>query len=470
MNLTPKLTMLSAGMVAVTGCAATQTASQTSSTEETRKKPNIVILLSDDAGYADFGIHGSKTHLTPNIDKFASEGTRFSNGYVSAPVCSPSRAGLTTGRYQSRFGYYKNSPGDKKLGIPIKERGLPLTELTFADILKKDGYRTCHLGKWHLGYSDSRMPDKRGFDEYMMINGGHIIKGTPKLKTNMPEPENIPIPYRTDLIGDEACAFIERNENRPFCIYVAFFVPHAPLQARPDYLKEMLPKFKTKQRAVNACLTKSLDVNVGKILDKLKELGLEDDTLVFFLNDNGGAIPNNASCNAPLRGMKATLLEGGIRVPFAVRWPGKIPAGKVYNNPVISLDILPTAVAAAGGKLPDDRVYDGVNLLPYIDGSNKGIPHKTLYWDFLSAHAIRHGDWKMVVTPDDKTELFNLKDDLSESNDLAETNKEKLKELQELYEKWHKEQAKPLWDTSPVWKTRSAKLYHQDYLNTLIRN
>lgn len=429
------------------------------------EKANVLLIYSDDLGYADVGFHGCKDVPTPHLDALAAGGVRCTNAYVSASICSPSRAGLMTGRYQQRFGHEFNLGG-----ITNYAPGLPLTERTLADRLKAAGYATGLIGKWHLGELPEYAPQRRGFDEffgffpawrtYLPENKvGGIYRGTEKVE----EKE-----YLTDAFAREAVDFIDRHQAHPFFLYLAFNAVHEPLEGTPAKLKQF-ESIEDPRRRSYAALLSSMDDAIGRVIDKLQSTGLEKDTLVFFCNDNGGptlpTIVNNGAVNAPFRGSKRTTLEGGNRVPFVVNWQGKLPAGTVYEQQVIQLDIFPTALAAAGiessstSTAEQPEPLDGVNLLPYLSGENKTPPHEVLYWRIGPQMAIRRGDWKLVrYTPaaepgyKEKTvpnnaittpRLYNLADDPGESNDLSAQNPRLVQELQSLWDKWNAE-LKPL--------------------------
>lgn len=407
------------------------------------RKPNVIVIVSDDHGYNEIGLQGGDIP-TPNIDSIGKNGVRFSNGYVSCPVCSPTRAGIMTGRYQQRFGHEFNP------GPPAQAQenfGLPLTEKTFANHMKELGYATGMVGKWHLGYKPEYHPMKRGFDEYFgFLGGAHsyidsqadnansILKGTEPVE----EKE-----YLTDAFTREATAFVDRHRGEPFFLYLAFNAVHAPLQGAEKYLDRFANMADQKRRTFAAMLS-ALDDGVGKVLAKIREHKLEGDTLILFVGDNGGPTPQTTSRNNPLRGYKAQAWEGGIRVPFLAQWPGKLPKGKIYENPVIALDFLPTAVAAGGGKPPSG--LDGVDLLPYVTGKNNAAPHDALYWRFGLQRAIRKGDWKLVQAATDSWELYNLREDISESKNLASSQPERAKELLAAYEAWNSQLAEPRWN------------------------
>jgi len=409
------------------------------------KQPNIIVIISDDMGYADIGCHGCKDIKTPNIDSIAQNGIRFTNGYVSCPVCSPTRAGLATGRYQQRFGHEYNT-GPPPGGLR-KHVGLPLTEITIADVLKSAGYVTGAVGKWHLGLSPRFHPFKRGYDEFFgFLHGGHSYinpgLGTfnPILRGTKPVDEK---EYLTDAFSREAVAFIECHHDEPFFLYLAYNAVHTPMQA-PERYKDSFKHITNAKRRVYAGMLTAMDEGIGKVLAKLREFRLEEDTLLFFINDNGGPTQANGSCNEPLRGTKSTMFEGGIRVPFIVQWPRRLRGGLTYDHPVISLDILPTAAAVAQAKLPRDRKMDGVNLIPYLTGKKKTAPHDTLFWRTGQNHAVRKGNWKLVKMGG-KTALFDLTSDIGETRDLTAERPDVIKEIEKTYEQWNSQMVAPLW-------------------------
>lgn len=414
--------------------------------EGSRPKPNVVVIISDDQGYADVGYHGCKDIPTPSIDSLAANGVRFTNGYVSCPVCSPTRAGVMTGRYQQRFGHEFNTgplPGsiDEKIGLPT-------TETTLADAMKKAGYVTGAVGKWHLGMRPKFHPFKRGFDEfYGFLHGGHSYlnlkpdKYNPILRGTEPIDEK---EYLTDAFSREAVAFIERHHSEPFFLYLTYNAVHTPLQATQKYLNRFAD-ISDKKRRTYAAMLSAMDDGIGAVLKKLREHGLEQDTMLLFFSDNGGPTGANASRNDPLRGAKGMVYEGGIRVPFLLQWPRRIPGGKVYEHPVISLDVLPTVLAAAGGQLPKDRVIDGVNLLPYVTGRRQKPPHDILFWRRRDGYAVRSGNWKLVRPGTGGTELYDLSKDISESNNLAEQRPKVVKRLERALTEWEEELVPPLW-------------------------
>ncbi len=408
-----------------------------------RRKPNIIVILSDDHGYGAVGCQGFKLVPTPSMDAIARNGIRFTNGYVSCPICSPTRAGLLTGRYQQRFGHEDN-PGPIPIASP--NFGLPLSEKTMADYLKAEGYVTGMIGKSHLGHRPEFHPLKRGFDEFFgFLHGAHsyvdpglntvdpILRGTEKVD----EKE-----YLTDALAREAVSFIERHKEKPFFLYLPFNAVHDPLEA-PERYKDSFPGVEGPRAKIWAGQLKALDDGVGRVLAKVREAGLESDTLIFFLGDNGGYPLGNIAPNAPLTGNKGDTYEGGIRVPFMVQWKGKLPAGKVYDKPVISLDILPTAVRVAGGKVAAN--IEGVNLMPFLTGRSKGAPHDRLFWRVCERSGARVGDWKLVRNGDGTEKLFNLAEGIAERRDLAASHPDKLKELQDAYKEWDSKNVPPKW-------------------------
>jgi len=429
-------------------------------------KPNILFIVGDDMGYADVGFHGCKDIPTPNLDALAASGVRFTNGYVSGPYCSPTRAGLVTGRYQTRFGHEFNPSG---------KDGLPLTEITVADRLKAAGYVTGLVGKWHLGTEPAMHPQKRGFDEfYGFLGGAHsyfdaggILRNTEPVKE---------MDYTTDAFGREAVAFIERHKNKSWFLYLSFNAVHTPMHATEERLAKF-PGIPDKERRTYAAMTLAMDEAVGVVRKKLASLGLGQKTFILFISDNGGptmpGVTINGSCNEPLRGSKRTTLEGGIRVPFLIAWPGHLKPG-VYDQLVIQLDATATALAIAGAKA--DKV-EGVNLLPFLTGEKSGTPHDALCWRFGQQMAIRCGDYKLVrydSNADTRTgarqpvtavKLYNLANDIGESKDLAMVHSDKVKELQAKWDAWNQSNVAPLWgggkaagsSGQPVRKRKKAK-------------
>ena len=420
------------------------------------RRPNILVIVADDMGFADVGYHGCKDIPTPNIDRIAKSGTRFTSGYVSGPYCSPTRAGLLTGKYQTRFGHEFN-PGEGKKEV---EFGLPVTQVTIANRLKAAGYVTGLIGKWHLGDAAKFQPQMRGFDEfYGFLGGAHPYfpgKGAPIFRGTSVAMER---DYLTDAFAREATDFVDKHRQEPFFLYLAFNAVHTPMQATDARLKKF-ESIADPMRRKYAAMTWAMDEAIGQVLDKLREAGLEEDTLVFFFSDNGGpTMPGttiNGSRNTPLRGSKRTTLEGGIRVPFLMAWPGKIPAGKTFDAPVIQLDVLPTALAAAGVETKAEDSLDGVDLTPYVSGAKTGAPHETLYWRLGQQMAIRQGDWALVRYDEGADtgksigtvvgpRLYNLRDDIGQTKDLSAAQPERAQQMLRTWEQWSAAQARPLW-------------------------
>jgi arylsulfatase A-like enzyme len=438
---------------------------------QSRRPPNVVVIVADDLGYGDLGIHGCKDIPTPHIDSLARNGVRCSNGYVSHPYCSPTRAGLLTGRYQQRFGHEFNPgpPTDRTPGL-----GLPPSETTFADRLKAAGYRTGVIGKWHLGHVDDNFhPLNRGFDEFFGFLGGshsyfHSGSGNISIRRNRQEVHEAD--YLTDALGREGAAFIERHAQEPFFLYWAFNAVHGPMEATAEDL-ESFKAIEDETRRTYAGMLASLDDAVGQGLEALRAAGIEKDTLIFFISDNGGPESVNASDNGELRGSKGSTYEGGIRVPFLVQWIGRLPEGRVYEEPVIQLDILPTAMAAAGSPVGEEAGLDGVDLLPYLEGAAGGAPHELLFWRDGGGMAVRQGAWKLVKSPAadrrrtkqaaatasaEGAELYRLADDVAEAHDLAASHPEQVQQLAAAWESWNAELIEPLWETPPRGKRRRA--------------
>ena len=409
------------------------------------RKPNIILIVADDLGYGELGCQGNKAIPTPNIDSIARNGVRFTQGYVSAPLCSPSRAGLLTGRYQQRFGHEFN-PGPTT--DSSSDFGLPLTETLLPARLKELGYRTGMVGKWHLGFKPEFHPMKRGFDEFFGFLGGahsYVLEGNKAnaiLRGTEPVDEK---EYLTDAFAREAVSFIERHQSQPFFLYLPFNAVHMPLQAIQKYL-DRFPNINDEKRRTYAAMTSAMDDAVGRVLAKLQEYKLEENTLLFFTSDNGGPTPTTTSSNKPLRGYKAQVLEGGIRLPFMVQWKGNLPAGKVYDHPVVSLDIHPTAFVAAGGSVSAEMKFDGVNLVPFLKTKGSAKPHETLCWRMGEKRAIRHGDWKLVKEQGEKEwSLYNLAEDIGEEKNLSAKMPEKVSQLGKLFDEWESQLAEPKW-------------------------
>jgi arylsulfatase A-like enzyme len=473
-------------------------------------RPNIILILADDLGYADVSAYPDGRFRTPNIEQIARDGVLFTDGYATAPVCGPSRAGLLTGRYQERFGFdYNNGPARREVSEGL---GLSTGELTLAQLLQQAGYYTGMIGKWHLGSAPQFYPMNRGFDEFVGFLPGETSYIDPRLSgvsmslgplgdgaidaalertaadrkidtsndadagrkltrlanyfSRGPLNQIIEGPrrrvvhneneYLTDYFGDRAVSFIRNRSRsgRPYFLYLAFNAPHAPHMVTAKYY-DRFPQIKDHEERVYAGMIAALDDNIGKVLDAVRSSGQADDTLIIFASDNGCAayFPGLCSC-WPLRGGKLSYYEGGIRVPFMMSWPGHIPAGIVYRPMVSLLDVLPTSVAAAGETLPAEHVYDGVDLTPYLTGHRTANPHELLAWRAPPLEAIRQGEWKLWESSggdDDRYGkyrlLFNLGTDLNEGHNLAGSDPKEARRLAAELSRWSGAMIPPKWPT-----------------------
>jgi arylsulfatase A-like enzyme len=399
------------------------------------KKPNIIVILADDMGYADAGFNGCKDIPTPHLDSIAKNGIRFSAGYVTAPQCAPSRAGFLMGVDQNRIGCENNNVTD----IAGLSEGA-----TIADRMRAAGYHTGMVGKWHLGTKPGQQPLDRGFDEYFGFLRGSSdylpSAGQMSIRQILEGRKPVHVSgYLTDAFGERAVRFITENKAEPFFLYLAFNAPHTPLQAPAEEIAKFAHITDTKRRTY-AAMVSIMDRNIGRVLEALKTSDLEQSTLVVFLSDNGGP-ESTCADNKPLRGWKGDIFEGGIRVPFVMQWPGTIKPGLTVDTPVTSLDLLPTALAAAGQPIPDS--LDGANLLPALRGAEP-FPRRLLTWRFpFSADVtkafwgIRDGDWKLVKGTDTSgVELFDLSKDIGESGDLFAAQPDIRARLQKAHEAW----------------------------------
>lgn len=414
-------------------------------TEQT--KPNIIVILVDDAGYVDFGFMGSEDLETPNIDKLANDGVIFTDAHVTASVCAPSRAGLITGKYQQRFGFEANDTGFGNSG----DIGLSDDVVTMADVFKKNDYKTIAIGKWHLGATPTDHPNKRGFDEfYGFLAGGRSYFPTENpSKIHMLQQNGIHVPftgYLTDVLGDRSVSFVEENKDQPFFMYLAYNAVHTPMEAKENDLL----KYKNHPRKHLAAMTWSLDENVGKLRNKLKELNLLNNTLIYFLSDNGGA-HNNSSKGGVLKGWKGNKFEGGHRVPFLVSWPAKIKPNQKFEGLISSLDIFSTSIAAANIIKEESLALDGVNLLPYLTENKIGNPHKKLFWRKLDESAARIGDYKLIKLADYGPVMYDLSDDLGEMNDLSRKDSAIFNHLTKNLAEWESEMISPFWAEPKSW-------------------
>lgn len=416
------------------------------------QNPNIIIILVDDAGYVDFGFMGSKDLQTPNIDALAKSGVVFTDAHVSATVCAPSRAGLITGKYQQRFGFEANGTG----GV-----GLSDDVVTIADVFKNNGYKTYALGKWHLGEDNTDHPNQRGFDEfYGFLAGSRSYFPLENPSTEKMLQHNgarvVFDGYMTDVLGDQSVKYVEDNGDTPFFMYLSYNAVHTPMHAK----KGDLEKFKNHPRKELAAITWSLDENIGKLLNILEVSEKRDNTLIYFLSDNGGA-HNNQSSTGKLKGWKGNKFEGGHRVPLVVSWPIQIMGDKTFNGLTSSLDIFTTSLRAAKIDTPETLELDGVNLLPYLKDEKQGNPHETLFWRKLEESAVRMDNLKLIHLDNYGSVLYDLNADLGETKDLS---KDKAKELQKLisvYNNWETTLIQPLWDESKPWMDVTYHIHKQ---------
>lgn len=422
-------------------------------------QPNILVIISDDAGYSDFSFSGEANFNTPNIDSISQNGVHFPQGYVSASVCSPSRAGLMTGRNQQRFGYFDNLPRKVPEIYSQEFAGLPQSEITLAEALQQQGYKTAAIGKWHLGYGEKFHPNVQGFEYFYGIESGSRSYW-PNKKGLGPAQENMTTVkdegYFTDTLTNKAINYLNKKDEQPFFMYLSYTAPHTPLHAKPEHLA-LFADIKDKRRRALAAMTYSLDENIGRVLKTLNDQGIDQNTLIFFINDNGGTEANSIG-NRPLTGYKGTVLEGGLRVPYAVSWPDKIKAGQVINMPASSLDIFATAVAAAGGELATDREYDGINLLAVMTGKSVEV-ERTLFWKRHGYAAIRQGDFKLIRLSDRPALLFNVDEDVGEHSNLASKYPEKVKSMLQALWGWEQKHQHAKWQTK--------KNFNNEYIKKL---
>ncbi len=409
-------------------------------------QPNILLIVSDDQGYADVGFQGCEDIPTPHLDRLAREGVHCTSGYVSHPFCSPTRAGLMTGRYQHRFGHQHNpfyDPADHREGLPLTEKLLP-------EFLGNAGYTTGWIGKWHLGAAPEFRPENRGFAEtFGFIGGGHKFLNW---EVRIGNEYTVPIErngqpvevteHLTTLFGAEAAAFVERHRGEPWFLYLAFNAPHTPHEPTPERLARFA-SIEDPVRRNYAAQVSLLDDAIGETLDALRATGQDRNTLVFFFSDNGGPITKNGSRNDPLRGAKGDVYEGGVRVPFVVKWAAGLPAGRTYDSPVSSLDVFATALAVAEAEMPSDRKYDSVNLIPYLSGEKTGAPHDILFWRSGPNRAVRQGDSKLVEAGPKQRALYNLPSDISEKADVLGKHPADAGHLTSALDTWDQEMVPP---------------------------
>jgi arylsulfatase A-like enzyme len=422
------------------------------------RPPGVVVILADDLGYADVGFQGCADIPTPNIDRLARNGVICTSGYVSHPFCSPTRAGLMTGRYQQRFGHENNPtylPNDPKVGLPVDQT-------TVADVLSRAGVVTGAVGKWHLGAEPRFHPNRRGFESYFgLIGGGHDYFNLNSFRTDPARAKSeylIPLMrqsepveesgYLTDILTREAVSFLEAHQDKSYFLYLAYNTPHTPLQGTEEDIAKVA-SIADPRRRTYASMVVSLDRGVGEVLEALERTDRARDTLVVFLSDNGGPTAASTARNDPLRGFKGMVYEGGVRVPFVMRWPARIKPGLRYDEPVCSIDLFPTAAAVTGAAIPNGLKLDGVNLVPYLTGEKKGPPHQALFWRTGggATSAVRDGALKLVRIGQKSPELYDLGSDISESRDLASERPDDVKRLLEEYEAWNVHNVPPLFES-----------------------
>ena len=423
------------------------------------ERPNILMILADDLGYADLSVQGCTQFKTPNIDSIAKGGVRFKQGYVSNSVCAPSRAGLLSGRIGIGF----------EANLPEGEHGLNPSLETMADMLKRAGYSTSCIGKWHLGKLDKHYPTNRGFDYFCGLRGGS--------RSYFWDPENNDQPnsvnrieingeqvqfdgYLTDHFTDKAIEIIasqkKKNPGKPFFQFLSYTAPHAPMHAKPEHLK-LYKDIKNKKRQIYAAMMHSFDENVGRLFQSLEQQGLRENTFIVFLSDNGGPTYKNGSNNAPLKGKKGSVDEGGVRVPFFVQWPAAVKAGQVRDDMVSSLDLTPT-FAALAGVIPVEHA-SGINLLPYLMDTDKTVGHRTLLWrrDHMTDLAMRDGAFKWVENRTTlQTSLYDLEKDLGEKNNIAAQHPEVVERIRNQYLKWEASAPEPAFKSGWTAKDEAA--------------
>lgn len=457
-SITTKIFFLYGMLILLSSCNSNSSKNRTALKSQIKEtKPNIIVILVDDAGYVDFGFMGSEDLDTPNIDNLATEGVIFTDAHVSATVCAPSRAGLLTGKYQQRFGFEANGTGYGDSG----DIGLSDNVVTMANVFQKNNYKTIAIGKWHLGATPSDHPNRRGFDEFYGFLGGsrsYFPLDNPS-KEQMLQQNGKRVNFKgylTDVLGNRSVRFVEENKHRPFFMYLAYNAVHTPMEAKTEHLS----KYKDHARPHLAAMTWSLDENIGKLRKKLKELGLLDNTLIYFLSDNGGA-HNNTSKTGPLKGWKGNKFEGGHRVPFVVSWPSKIKSEQKFDGLTSSLDIFSTSLAAAQIKKDDTLILDGVNLLPYLTGKKSGDPHDRLYWRKLEESAVRVGNYKLIHLEGYGSTMYNLSNDIGEMSNISSKDTILFNSLSSSLSQWSSNMAKPLWREGKAWESVTYYIHHQ---------
>lgn len=478
-------------VVVPAGCPDTAMAQETKTEapNDSARQPNVVIIMADDLGYTDLGCYQCKDIRTPHIDRLANDGLRFTNAYATGSMCGPSRAGFITGRFQSTFGYYVNpaSPLD-----PLQ--GLPANTVTVAGLMQQQGYVTGGVGKWHMGTADHQHPNALGYSDWFGFLGGGLTYypldhpsyngryktlkrpwGVRDLHHTLPVLHNLqPVAwdqYLTHELTDAGVAFIEKNHAHPFFLFMSYNAPHLELEAPDETIAKYpqssmtkVPGVKPQARSIYAAMVDEMDQGVGHLLASLQQHSLTENTVVWFLSDHGGM--KRTSDNRPLKGAKGSHFEGGLRIPLIVRWPGKVKPGTVSHQPVTTLDLGATSIAMAGGTINKSELH-GVDLTSHIADETSDNPHTALYWRTAAptrrnaatyeSGIVREGDFKLMIEGD-RISLFNLKDDISETNNVAAAKPQLVQRLYAQWKQWDKSSKPPLWNSS-----RKTKVQYADY-------
>ena len=470
--MTRSKTRMLLSLVAILFCALTDRATA-------QNRTNVVLFLIDDLGWRDLGCQGSTYYQTPNIDRVAKQGARFTDAYAACAVCSPTRAAILTGKYPARLLLTDWLPSGRwDPGAKLREgrflRGLPVEEITLAEALREAGYRTANIGKWHLGSEPFSLPQHHGFNLNVAGNahgapGSYFFpyQGNWKIPTTGLRarwnvlPDGSPGEYLTDRLTDEAVQFVRENRDHPFFLYFPHYAVHTPLQAKPELIAryEQVPEEQRQGEPVYAAMVQSIDESVGRVLAVLDECSLIENTVIIFTSDNGGFF--KATSNAPLRANKGSYYEGGIRVPLIVKWPGVTHPGQIIHEPVTSTDLYPTCLAAAGLPLRPDQHLDGLNLRSLLS-SGKALQRTAIFWHYphynrhpssFPSSVIRHGAWKLIETFDpERIELFNLDDDLSESTNLAAQQPDRVSQLRRQLAIWRSEVGAEMMSPNPSFR------------------
>lgn len=447
-----KLTLAIVAMVIV-GMSVSKVSSNTSEL----RKPNIIIILADDAGYSDFGFIGCKDVKTPNLDKLAEDGVVFTDAHVTASVCSPSRAGLLTGRYQQRFGHECNLEPNQSLAFDS-------AQITIAEYLRTKDYQTSIFGKWHLGEDQHQHPLKNGFEYFWgFVSGGRSYfpdqkqdqEGNSHAIIENYEHQNFE-GYLTDVLGEKAKTYIEnRQREKPFFMYLSFNAPHTPMHAKPEVVNSF---GENHERPVYAAMMWSMDEAIGQVLDVLKQEEIYDNTLIFFLSDNGGAHNNNSTVK-PFKGWKGNQYEGGTRVPFVMTWPDQITGGDKFTSLSSSLDIFGTVKALFSDDEDETPELDGVDLIPFLKREKSGSPHETLFWRKDEMSTVRHQNFKYINLKDSLRVLYDLSNDSSEQIDISKTSIEIVNDLDNRLKTWQKLLTDPIWLEPQNWNKVTEMIY-----------